>query len=240
MSICDIHCHILPGADDGVSSSKEALEVLQEAQRQDIRQIILTPHYYPGLYEVTSAQVKKGLGVLRKICDYQKINIKLYAGQECFYHTELTEKLNRGEVLTLAGSRYVLVEFDPESPYSFIISGLRQLQANGYIPVLAHFERYVCLRKKEVLLRLKDLGIQLQMNFDTLLEKDTFFHRNPWRALVKDGIVDYLGSDCHGMEFRPLQIDQAVQWLRTETDPDIQDQMLRINIEKILKTDDRG
>lgn len=233
MSICDIHCHILPGVDDGVSSSKEALEVLQEAQRQDIRQMILTPHYYPGLYEVTSAQVYQGLGVLRKICDYQKIEIELYSGQECFYHTDLAEKLDRGEVLTLAGSRYILVEFDPESPGSLITGGLRQLQAGGYIPILAHFERYVSLRKAEALYRLKDMGIQLQMNFDTLLEKDTFFHRNPWRSLVKEGLVDYLGSDCHGTKFRPLQVDQAVRWMRAEVDPELLDRMLRGNIEKI-------
>lgn len=232
--VCDIHSHILPGADDGVSSSKEALEVLQEAQRQNIRQIILTPHYYPGIYEVTSDQIYQGLDVLREICDYQKIEIELYPGQECFYHTDLAEKLNRGEVLTLAGSRYVLVEFDPQCAGSLMVGGLRQLQANGYSPVLAHVERYACLRKKGALHHLKDMGILLQVNFDTLLEKDRLFSRNPWRAMVKDGMIDYLGSDCHGTDFRPLYASRAVEWLRSEVDPAVLDQMFHINIKKIL------
>ena len=93
-------------------------------------------------------------------------------------------------MLTLARSLYVLVEFDPECPYLQLLQGLTELQQGGYYPVLAHFERYKCLRDIQRLYELKNRGIWLQMNFDTLLTRDSARtgYRRPaagWRSTFR-------------------------------------------------------
>ncbi|MDO4322036.1 MAG: hypothetical protein Q4C61_05870 [Lachnospiraceae bacterium] len=233
--LCDIHCHILPGVDDGAGTMEEALSVMREAARQQIKEIIVTPHFHPGRYKVYADQVYDSVVELRRQCRIQGIDVMLYPGQECYYYTELADALDRREILTLAGSRYVLTEFDPDCPYSYLRSGLRDLQSHGYFPILAHFERYSCLREQEHLLQIREQGILLQMNFDMLLQKDSLFRKNPWRQMVKDGLVDYLGSDCHGMEFRPLHVYDAYRWILEHVDEEIRDRILYDNINKIIK-----
>ena len=77
-------------------------------------------------------------------------------------------------------------------------------------------------------------GAMLQMNFDTLLIKGGLFHRNPWRGLLKDGYVDFLGSDTHGMDFRPPHIGKAVEWMDAEVDPWLKESILERNIQLLL------
>lgn len=233
--LTDTHCHILPGLDDGSLNMEETLQVLREAERQNVGRMIVTPHFYPGKYEPGGGVVAAGTRKLQEICRREGISIELYAGQECYYCSELAGWLEEGKVLTLAGSRYVLVEFDPDCPYSQLRQGVGWLQQAGYVPVLAHFERYACLRDGERLGEIKSHGCLLQMNFDTLLLKDRWFHRNPWRELLKTGAVDLLGSDCHGTHFRPLRIERTMEWLESQVDPGLLRQILETNVNKILR-----
>ena len=112
--IIDIHSHILPGVDDGAKTLEEALGTLMEAQRQGIEKIIVTPHYHPGRYIVTPAQIREKLALLSAECRKRNICVELYPGQECFYHSGMSDALLNGKALTMAGSRYVLVEFEPD------------------------------------------------------------------------------------------------------------------------------
>lgn len=86
----------------------------------------------------------------------------------------------------------------------------------------------------EYIHRLKECGVYLQINFDTLARRDGFFNKNPWRKLVVQGMVDFIGSDCHGMDFRPMQILQGSQWMEKSVDPQLRRRMLDTNIQKIL------
>ena len=231
--ITDMHCHILPGLDDGSESMDETLEALWEASRQGITAVIATPHYYPGRYEPDAGAVLKAWRQVKRRIQEEGIPIELYPGQECFYYSGLLEQLEEGEVLTLARSRYVLVEFDPECPYLQLLQGLTALQQGGYYPVLAHFERYQCLRDVERLRELKRHGIWLHMNFDTLLLRDGIFHRNPWRRLAAEGMADLFGSDCHGMHFRPYRVQEACAWMEKHLDAQILRRTMEHNIQKI-------
>lgn len=237
--LCDVHCHILPGLDDGAATMRESLEVLREAERQNIREMLVTPHFHPERYRVYAGQIYKAVTELRRQSNIQGIHVMLYPGQECYYYTGLADALEHRKVLTLAGSRYVLVEFDPGCPFSYLHSGLRDLQNRGFFPILAHFERYACFKKRERLYQIKEQGVLLQMNFDTLLVKPTLLRPSPWRQMVKDGLVDYLGSDCHGMDFRPLHVQEAYRWLEKEVGAEIRNRMLHENIDKIIKRADK-
>lgn len=233
--VTDIHIHLLPGLDDGAQSKEETLAVLKEAAAQQIRRIIVTPHFYPGRYEVTAEEALLVFDEVRELCQKESIPIELYAGQECFYYSELADQLDRGNVLTMADSRYVLVEFETQAPFSKISGGLRDLLNRGYVPILAHFERYVCLQNEERLLKLKTLGVRMQMSFDAVRIPDRLFKKNVWRRAAMDGMVDYFGSDCHGMQFRPLRVREACEWLEQNLDHALLTRIFQKNIEDILK-----
>ena len=213
------------------------MEALREASRQGITSVIATPHYYPGRYEPDAGEVLHAWRQVKRQLQAEGIPITLYPGQECFYYSGLLEQLEEGEVLTLARSLYVLVEFDPECPYLQILQGLTELQQGGYCPVLAHFERYKCLRDPERLYELRRRGILLQMNFDTLLLRDSIFHRNPWRHLAAEGVADFFGSDCHGMHFRPYRVAEACSWMEEHIPPKVLQHTMQSNIQKILKSE---
>ena len=163
MNIIDMHCHILPGLDDGAQSLEEAVRALQEAKKQGIDQVILTPHHYPDS-DMPIELIFQTMKQLEDAIQENEIGIKLYPGHECLYYTDLPEKLDKQEVLTLAGSRYVLVEFLENVHYREILYGMRQLKEAGYIPILAHYERYRTLMQKGKVAKLKDEGFLLQLN----------------------------------------------------------------------------
>lgn len=235
MKLTDMHSHILPGVDDGARDIEETLDVLRMAKEQRVSRIILTPHFHPGRYQVSADEVLAKMKEIQAACDKEGIDIKLYPGHECYYYSGLVEDLESGKALTLAGSHYVLVEFDTDSRLSTIISGLFSIREAGYEPILAHFERYETLEDEDHLETLKEHGYLLQMNFDMLVFKDRFFKKNPWRILVQEGYADFLGSDCHGMNFRPLQIDKAMKWIGSNLDVRLKDRILENNIDCILK-----
>lgn len=231
-----MHCHILPGLDDGAKTMEETMATLKEASRQGVKRMIVTPHFHPERYAVEASETEEALEKVREECLRQNVQVAIYPGQECLYYSGLVKLLDREKVLTLAGSNYVLVEFEPNCMFSYLQSGLRELRSCGYIPILAHFERYQCLYKKEYLEEIREQGFLLQMNFDRLLEADSFFHKNRWRKLIKEGIVDFLGSDCHGMDFRPLHVEAAYRWIQANLDLSQQKRMLEDNIKNILES----
>ena len=72
------------------------------------------------------------------------------------------------------------------------------------------------------------------MNMDQLLENDHLFRKNIWRQIITDGFVDYLGSDCHGTHFRPLQLEKSIEWIEKNISPPMQRRILKSNVRNIL------
>ena len=235
MKVVDMHCHILPGVDDGPATMKESLATLREAEYQGIEAMIVTPHFHPGRYVVTAEKALAALERVKGEAENEGLEIDLYPGQECYYYSGLIAELEFGNVLTMNGTRYVLVEFEPETQYSTITFAIRELRDNGYKPIIAHFERYRCLyQRKDRLAELHKHGARLQLNFDRLVDKGNLLHPNGWRKLLKDGFVDYLGSDTHGMKFRPLHVDKAMDWLYEGVEPELRKRIMTQNIKRLI------
>ena len=233
--IVDMHCHVLPGLDDGPPTMEDSLAILREADRQGIRTMIATPHFHPGRYMVSSQQVLNTLEAVKACAAEEKLQVELLPGQECYYYSDLVRELNAGRALTMAGTRFVLVEFDPEVLYSVIKYAVRELSSNGYWPIIAHYERYRCLFAREDRLEeLRSQNARLQLNFDRLLDRDIFLRRNRWRLHVRDGFVDFLGSDTHGMHFRPLHVAEAAKWLYEKAGDGVAAQIMERNVQPLL------
>ena len=155
-----MHCHILPGIDDGSANPKETLAMLRMALNQDFVGMIVTPHGSVRNASVERVQEIRTLCKKFRIQAYQRLGVRLpvFPGQEIMYSVDTRQLLKEGKLLTLADSRYVLLEFLPGTAYSKIFSAVRQMQMAGYVPILAHVERYHVLREEGRLEELADTG----------------------------------------------------------------------------------
>ena len=229
----DIHAHILPQVDDGAADWEDSAGLLEAAARQGFGHIIATPHFNrkSGLDLILEKYEK--LELLEKERNPEPVGISL--GQEILYFEDITEYLDQGKALTLAGSRYVLVEFSPSVPYRELERGLRKVAFAGYWPVLAHMERYGCLRDEQHLRDLCECGYWLQMNYGSL-EGPWFKADVRWcRRQVEEGRIQVLGSDMHRMDWRAPRIERALNWLEGSVDPELLEAMIWKNPIKIIK-----
>ena len=161
----DLHCHILPALDDGAGNMEKTREMLQIAYEEGIREIIATPHNFASKKSASVKQIRETIGEVERQMEQWGFQIKLHPGNEIYYRSEVPDLLEEGQIASLAGSRYVLVEFDPMTEYSYLRDGIKKLDSYGYIPILAHTERYECLfAKKEKLQRVRDHGGLIQVN----------------------------------------------------------------------------
>lgn len=183
---------------------------------QGVRHIIFTPHDSGTEEPEKAALIQERFEEVRSQiagADFpQELHTAL--GAELMYTDSLPERLLSGEALTMAGSSYVLVEFFPEARYQELYQGMRNLIHSGYLPILAHIERYDCLIKEQKNLEeLKELGCCLQVNANTvmggLLRKRTRFVRR----LLKEGTIDFLSTDAHGSVHRKPELREASEWV---------------------------
>lgn len=228
----DIHAHILPGVDDGARTMEEAVQLAVMAAEQGITTVIATPHYSRrgGLkdcrmvLEETEREIKK-----------QVPEFSLFLGQELYYHEELEDRLLSGQAESLAGTEYILVEFDINSSYSQLKRAVRSLTGSGYIPILAHVERYGCLRREGLLEEIHRLGALLQMNYESL-EGKWYDGEVRWcRRQIKERRIHFLATDMHRTDYRPPAIKGAVSWLERHIDEDYAAKLTRENAMKLLQ-----
>ena len=219
----DIHTHILPGVDDGAKDVNESGEMLQTAYEEGIRYIIATPHYAYGDQNPSVDLLKEKLSEVRKIAGQLGLDMEIWLGNELLHRPGTLDALASGEALTLADTKYILVEFLPTDEYETIYDAIHQYTMAGYLPIIAHVERYASLFKEySKMTSLIEMGAYLQMNTESLA--GGFFNRKAayHRMLIAEGYIHFLGSDCHNMAGRKPQMKSAVSvlgnsFLATET-----------------------
>lgn len=210
--IIDVHAHLLPGVDDGADNWEEAVWMLNCAYEQGIRAVIATPHYSR---RQNTDRLRQKAQRLTEEAEKIGTDFKVYLGQEILYFESIIEQLQEGHALTLAGSRYVLVEFMPQTSYGKIYQGIRKIMLAGYHPVVAHVERYDALRDAGQMDELAGTGCMLQLNYRSL--QGGLFDRNAkWcRKQVLDGRIGLLGTDAHHRDYRTPDIAGSLRWLES-------------------------
>ena len=246
----DVHSHILPGVDDGSASMKESLQMLSMARRQGITDVFATSHYsraFPNRNPEKLRQLRDELmrranrpvkGPDGKVKHRQPIQI--WTGQEIFYSNSVIRLLEEDRLLTLADSNYVLIEFMPAVPYSEICTAVRNLSRTRYVPVIAHAERYRCLRKGKRLEELIGLDALIQMNYRSVGGSWQDVTARWCRDNLKKGNVHLMGTDMHNTGNRMPDTKEAMCWMRTHLDRKYlkkitKDNALRITENKLIR-----
>ncbi len=194
----DIHNHGLFGVDDGAKTMAESCQMLTLAYNQGVRVVCFTPHYHPVSFRCSSAEIEKRFAALSAWCADHLPGMQLYLGNEIFHHHEAVAEFGHGKGRPLGKGQAVLVEFSPTvAPLEMRNAFLDWISA-GYIPILAHAERYSCLlRDVRLAEELVYMQVALQIDADTVL---AWWHMTPYRfahRLLRAGLVSVVASDAH-------------------------------------------
>lgn len=230
--LIDIHAHVLYGVDDGARTLEESCELIEQAAASGFAAIVATPHYSRrrGVngYEERLEQLKQAISE-------RKLDVQLYLGQETYYHEELPERLKDGKAFTMNDTLHVLVEFDTNVSFQSMYRAIRRFQTSGYLPILAHMERYECLRDEKHLSELCSSGCLLQMNYESL-EGHWLSPDVRWcRKQVKNGNIHFLATDMHRIDYRSPEIQTAFKWLIEHVEPGQVKRMVYENPLRMLK-----
>ena len=232
----DIHCHILPGVDDGAGDRQEALKMLEIAYHAGITHMIVTPHYKEGRHNVSPAGIKKRLLSLQKEAEDIGIFISLFPGNEIFYFSEIEERLRQGKIQTLNGSHYLLIEFLPSESFVSIRNAVIHILSTGYIPIVAHAERYLCMLKHDDYIEeLRMLGAEIQINISSIEGKMGYEVKRFTHRILKRKLVDYLGTDAHDCKRRTPDVRKCMDRLYRKYDMDYIDSISYLNALQIIE-----
>ena len=116
----DIHCHILPGVDDGAADNQISMEMLRIAWKDGIHHIILTPHNKPMRHNVSFKTMQKMSEQLLTEARQEGMEFSFTLGNEIYYRSDVVEEIENNRVCTMAGTSYVLVEFSPMDDFDYI------------------------------------------------------------------------------------------------------------------------
>ncbi|OGU01841.1 MAG: hypothetical protein A2085_09615 [Gemmatimonadetes bacterium GWC2_71_10] len=201
----DLHTHLLPGVDDGSESLAQSEAVLKRFAEQGVKAVCCTPHLRAS--DIAAAPCAEMDELLAELAPAAPAGLQLERGFEIMLDVPGAAIADR--CLTLARSRYVLVEFQRLMPAEPSVEALRAIVAQGLVPVLAHPERYAAC-SVPMAKAWQEAGAALQVDATTLLGDTRRAERA--RAVVEAGHAAIIASDNHG-DLRNLSA--AVEWLES-------------------------
>jgi len=193
----DIHSHLLPGIDDGARTFGDTLRLTKALQGFGISQFITTPHVIQNVWDNSALQIKeKETTVIRELGENQ-ITVPFRAAAEYMLDDDFVRLFQSEKLLTLKDN-YVLVEMSYINPPIQLYSILFDLQVAGYIPVLAHPERYLFYRNNfDEFRKLKRAGCLFQLNLTSTVGYYGEAITQITDKLLQKGFYNFVGSDVH-------------------------------------------
>lgn len=232
MSLCDIHCHLLPGIDDGCKTADESLDLMEECYWQGITHIAATPHYYPketvGNFLVRRVEATQRLVDAIVASGWKEGRPAVHLGAEVAYHNGLIyeEELDR---LCIGNSRYLLLELPFAKWDPGVLRDVQMLRSTrGIIPIIAHLERFFAYEDKQTIQSILDMDVLIQMNAEYILDPKT---QKKAKKLLQQGNVDLLGSDSHNMDRRPPNLRYAIEQIDAWGMEDVSDRLAENSME---------
>lgn len=232
----DLHCHLIPGIDDGAKSMAEALEMMRIAQGDGIKTIVCTPHYYEGLMTPSIEEIQQNFLDLRRKAEANSIDLELILGQEVFLTPDIPENIKNGEILKInQHTQYLLVEFPHGEVPRYAKDIIFNLLVEGIVPILAHPERNISILKEPNILKdLIDRGVLVQLNASSLTGLYGEWVAEGARTLVKHKMVHFLGTDAHATGRRGPFMRKATYMIEDIAGKKLVRQLTEENPAKIL------
>jgi protein-tyrosine phosphatase len=217
----DLHCHLLPGVDDGAVDLPASLAMARIAIADGIEVVACTPHIYPGMYENTGPAIRRAVAEFQNRLDEAAIPLRLTCGADTHITPDLVTGLRTGRVPTLHDSRYFLLEPPHHVAPPLLAETVFDLLAAGYVPVITHPERLNWIEDRyEIFVELVRQGAWLQVTAGSLTGRFGPAACYWAERLLDEGWVHILATDAHGVNRRPPLLAEgqraAERWLGVE------------------------
>lgn len=206
----DIHCHVVPGIDDGSADLAESIAMAKMAGCDGTRRLIATPHQLGSNNHVTVEAIRSGVVRLQRVLETEGVAVSILPGADVRIEPELPKLLKQGKVLTLADrGRHVLLEL-PHDTYIPLEPLLAALGRQGLVGILSHPERNRgIIRTPDVMADVVAAGGLLQITAGSLLGS---FGSGPQKIAeyaVENRLIHFIASDAHDTKKRPFGMRAA-------------------------------
>mgnify|MGYP004700709577 CR=1 FL=1 len=214
----DLHCHLLPGVDDGSANMAISLQLAKEAVENGVKYALLTPHHMNGVYTNHKVDVLAQTEAFQQQLDEHQIGLTVFPGQEVRINGELLDALDNDDILFAdEDNQYLMLEFPDDDVPAYTMDMIFQLQQRGIIPVVVHPERNTkIMRHPELLYEMLEKGCLSQITASSYVgtfgEKVETFSRQLIAA--NQGYV--FASDAHNLPGRKYEMRQAFEKLHRE------------------------
>ena len=214
----DLHCHILPGVDDGAASLQESLSMAEQAIAQGITHLLCTPHHNNGRYENNKKSIIEAVHHLQNALDERNLPLTLLEGQEVRVTGELITAIEKDHLLfTDITDTYLLLEFPTQDVPAFSESLFFELRTLGKVPVIVHPERNAIFREDpNRLIPFLEMGCLAQLTapsivgiFGKQIQKTAY-------EMVTHNLVQMVASDAHGVTKRRFYLKEAYEIIEQE------------------------
>lgn len=214
----DLHCHLLPGVDDGSKSMDISLKLATDAVRDGIDYALLTPHHMNGVYLNHKRAVIQQTQEFQMELDRHKIPLKVFPGQEVRINGDLLTALDQDDILFADESgRYLMLEFPDDDVPSYTSNMIYELMQRGIIPVIVHPERNTKIMKQpDILYDLLSRGCLSQITAGSYV--GTFGHKVQKfsKQLIRTGQAYVFASDAHDLPNRKYEMNNAFKKIEVE------------------------
>lgn len=214
----DLHCHLLPGVDDGSKSMDISLKLANNAVRDGIDYALLTPHHMNGVYLNHKKEVIQQTQEFQVELDRHKIPLEVFPGQEVRINGGLLTALDQDDILFAdEGGQYLMLEFPDDDVPSYTSNMIYELMQRGIIPVIVHPERNTKIMKQPNLLyELLSRGCLSQITAGSYV--GTFGHKVQRfsKQLIQAGQAYIFASDAHNLPNRKYEMTNAFKKLTHE------------------------
>lgn len=194
----DMHNHLIPGVDDGLSTLDETLTCLRQYAAWGIRRVVCTPHVSQDYHPNTAGQLREAVKAVQQLIADEQLPIDLSVAAEYLLDEQFDELLRRDELLFFGPKQYVLIETGWAAAPRQLDQWVFDLQRKGYTPVLAHPERYRYYQSEPYLLKqLREQGCLLQLNLMSLAGRYGQKAQKLAQELLREQSISFIGSDLH-------------------------------------------
>lgn len=209
----DLHCHILPGMDDGAESMDESLAMCRQASQDGIHTVVATPHTLDGVYLNPIFKVMEQISVLNEVLSGHDIRIRILPGSDVHLCRDLWRYVESGEAGTINNDKkYLLLELPMQSIPPGVKDEIFNLKVRGMTPIITHPERNLVIQKdSSVLCEAIGLGALSQMTASSITGRFGGAVKQCAETLLKRRMVHIIASDAHSSDRRPPVLSQSVE-----------------------------
>ncbi|RLB30200.1 MAG: tyrosine protein phosphatase [Deltaproteobacteria bacterium] len=209
----DLHCHILPGVDDGAKSLEESLLMARRAVEDGIHTIVATPHTLNGIYINSAREVTPKVASLQETLSKNHIKLQLYVGADVHLCPHMLELIESGDAGTINNARkYILLEFPSQVVPPKVKDEIFSLKLNGITPIISHLERNPVIQHNiDILYEFIRMGALCQVTAMSITGDFGGIAMQCAERLLRHRMVHVIASDAHSSESRPPVLSQAVE-----------------------------